>query len=92
LEYPTTPTEVRSFIGLAGYYRHFISNFSKIALPLIALTHKGKQYEWDPSQENAFQTLKLKLCNALILALPDGNDYFVVYCDASHQGLGCVPM
>ncbi|KAI3784091.1 hypothetical protein L1987_43183 [Smallanthus sonchifolius] len=84
--------KVRSFLGLAGYYRHFISNFSKIAVPLTALTHKGKTYAWGPNQEEAFQTLKQKLCNAPILTLPDGNDDLVVYCDASNQGLGCVLM
>ncbi|KAI3687110.1 hypothetical protein L1987_80801 [Smallanthus sonchifolius] len=89
---PKTPTEVRSFLGLAGYYRRFISNFSKIAVPLTALTHKGKTYEWGPKQEEAFQTLKQKLCNAPILTLPDGSDDLVVYCDASNQGLGCVLM
>ncbi|KAI3695411.1 hypothetical protein L1987_78408 [Smallanthus sonchifolius] len=89
---PKTPTEVRSFLGLAGYYRRFISNFSKIVVPLTALTHKGKPYEWGPKQEEAFQTLKQKLCNAPILTLPDGNDDLVVYCDASNQGLGCVLM
>ncbi|KAI3819610.1 hypothetical protein L1987_13451 [Smallanthus sonchifolius] len=89
---PKTPTEVRSFLGLAGYYRRFISNFSKIVVPLTALTHKGKAYEWGPKQEEAFQTLKHKLCNAPILTLPDGNDDLVVYCDASNQGLGCVLM
>ncbi|KAI3808204.1 hypothetical protein L1987_24152 [Smallanthus sonchifolius] len=89
---PKTPTEVRSFLGLAGYYRRFISNFSKIAVPLTALTHKGKTYEWGPKQEEAFQTLKQKLCNAPILTLPDGNDDLVVYCDASNQGLGCILM
>ncbi|KAI3712422.1 hypothetical protein L1987_70978 [Smallanthus sonchifolius] len=89
---PKTPTETRSFLGLAGYYRHFISNFSNISVPLTALTHKGKHYEWGPKQEEAFQTLKHKLCNAPILTLPSGNDDFVVYCDASNQGLGCVLM
>ncbi|KAI3827783.1 hypothetical protein L1987_01866 [Smallanthus sonchifolius] len=89
---PKTPTEVRSFLGLAGYYRRFISNFSKIVVPLTALTHKGKTYEWGPKQEEAFQTLKQKLCNAPILTLPYGNDDLVVYCDASNQGLGCVLM
>ncbi|KAI3776586.1 hypothetical protein L1987_46372 [Smallanthus sonchifolius] len=89
---PKTPTEVRSFLGLAGYYRRFISNFSKIAVPLNALTHKGKPYEWGPKQEEAFQTLKQKLCNAPILTLPDGDDDLVIYCDASNQGLGCVLM
>ncbi|KAI3809203.1 hypothetical protein L1987_25173 [Smallanthus sonchifolius] len=89
---PKTPTEVRSFLGLTGYYRRFISNFSKIAVPLTALSHKSKHYEWGPKQEEAFQLLKQKLCNASILTLPDGNDDLVVYCDASNQGLGCVLM
>ncbi|KAI3725001.1 hypothetical protein L1987_64772 [Smallanthus sonchifolius] len=75
---PKTPTEVRSFLGLAGYYRRFISNFSKIVVPLTALTHKGKHYEWGPKQEEAFQLLKQKLCNAPILTLPNGNDDLVV--------------
>ncbi|KAI3813853.1 hypothetical protein L1987_18588 [Smallanthus sonchifolius] len=75
---PKTPTEVRSFLGLVGYYRRFISNFSKIDVPLTALTHKGKHYEWGPKQEEAFQLLKQKLCNAPILTLPDGNDDLVV--------------
>ncbi|KAI3805555.1 hypothetical protein L1987_28049 [Smallanthus sonchifolius] len=89
---PKTPTEVHSFLGLAGYYRRFISNFSKIDVPLTALTHKGKHYEWGPKQEEAFQLLKQKLCNAPILTLPDGNNDLVVYCDASNQGLDCVLM
>ncbi|KAK9077950.1 hypothetical protein SSX86_002007 [Deinandra increscens subsp. villosa] len=89
---PTTPTEVRSFLGLAGYYRRFIANFSRIAVPLTALTQKSQPFEWGPAQESAFQTLKQMLCEAPILTLPDGTDDFVVYCDASHQGLGCVLM
>ena len=89
---PSTPSEVRSFLGLAGYYRRFISNFSRIATPLTLLTHKGKPYEWGSAQEEAFQILKHKLCNAPILSLPDGTDDFTVYCDASNQGLGCVLM
>ncbi|KAD4180492.1 hypothetical protein E3N88_29083 [Mikania micrantha] len=89
---PKTPTEVRSFLGLAGYYRRFIANFSKIAVPLTSLTQKDKPYVWGSQQEEAFQTLKHKLCNAPILTLPDGNDDFVVYCDASNQGLRCVLM
>jgi len=89
---PKTPTEVRSFLGLAGYYRRFISNFSKIAKPLTILTQKNRPYEWGDEQKEAFETLKEKLCNAPILSLPEGNDDFVVYCDASIQGLGCVLM
>ncbi|KAD3640682.1 hypothetical protein E3N88_29905 [Mikania micrantha] len=89
---PTTPTEIRSFLGLAGYYRRFISNFSKIALPLTKLTQKSEPFVWTCKQEEAFRTLKQRLCNAPILTLPEGSDDFVVYCDASHQGLGCVLM
>ncbi|GJX73162.1 putative reverse transcriptase domain-containing protein [Tanacetum coccineum] len=83
-----TPFEVRSFLGLAGYYRRFIEDFSKIAKPLTVLTRKSKTYDWGEEQENAFQTLKDKLCNAPVLALPDGSKDFVVYCDASGLGLG----
>ncbi|GKE43097.1 putative reverse transcriptase domain-containing protein, partial [Tanacetum coccineum] len=89
---PTTPTEVRQFLGLAGYYRRFIKDFSKIAKSLTELTQKNKKYIWGKDQETAFQLLKQKLCKATILALPEGNDNFVVYCDASHQGLGAILM
>ncbi|GJS21556.1 reverse transcriptase domain-containing protein [Tanacetum coccineum] len=89
---PTTPSKVRSFLGLAGYYRRFIENFSKIAKPLTTLTQKNQKYEWGEKQEKAFQTLKDNLCNAPILSLPDGVEDFVVYCDVSNQGLGCVLM
>ncbi|GKD14899.1 putative reverse transcriptase domain-containing protein [Tanacetum coccineum] len=88
----TTPTEVRQFLGLAGYYRRFIEGFSKIRKSLTELTQKNKKYIWGENQEPAFQLLKQKLCEALILALPERNDDFVVYCDASHQGLGAVLM
>ncbi|GKD81052.1 putative reverse transcriptase domain-containing protein [Tanacetum coccineum] len=89
---PTTPTKVRQFLGLAGYYRRFIKGFSKIAKSLTELTHKNKKYIWGENQESAFQLLKQKLCEAPILALPEGNDDFVVYYNASHQGLGAVLM
>ncbi|GKE16664.1 putative reverse transcriptase domain-containing protein [Tanacetum coccineum] len=89
---PSTPAEVRQFLGLAGYYRRFIKDFSKIAKSVTELTQKNKKYIWGEDQESAFQLLKQKLCEALILALPEGNDDFVVYCDASHQGLGAVLM
>ncbi|GJU82898.1 reverse transcriptase domain-containing protein, partial [Tanacetum coccineum] len=89
---PTTPSEIQSFLGLAGYYRWFIINFSKIAKPLTSLTQKNQKYVWGVEQEEAFQTLKNNLCDAPILTLPDGVEDFVVYCDASNQGLGCVLM
>ncbi|GJU26511.1 putative reverse transcriptase domain-containing protein [Tanacetum coccineum] len=87
-----TLSEVRSFLGLAGYYRRFIENFSKIAKSLTILTQKSKTFDWDEEHEFAFQTLKDKLCNAPVLALPDGPEDFVVYCVASGIGLGCVLM
>ncbi|GKB25470.1 putative reverse transcriptase domain-containing protein [Tanacetum coccineum] len=89
---PTTPSEVRSFLGLAGYYRRFIANFSKIAKPLTSLTQKNQKYEWGEEQKAAFQTLKNNLCDAPVLSLPDGVEDFIVYCDTSNQGLGCVLM
>ncbi|GJX93835.1 reverse transcriptase domain-containing protein [Tanacetum coccineum] len=89
---PTTPTEVCQFLGLAGYYQRFIKDFSKIAKPLTELTQKNRKYIGGENQELAFQLLKRNLCEAPILALPEGNNDFVVYCDASHQGLGAVLM
>ncbi|GJR93334.1 putative reverse transcriptase domain-containing protein [Tanacetum coccineum] len=87
---PTTPTEIRQFLGLVGYYRRFIKDFSKISKSLTELTQKNKKYIWGEDQESDFQLLKQNLCEAPILALPKGNDDFVVYCDASLQGLGAV--
>ncbi|GJU64580.1 putative nucleotidyltransferase, ribonuclease H [Tanacetum coccineum] len=89
---PTTPSEIRQFLGLVGYYRRFIEGFSKIAKPMIELTQKNQKFDWGKEQEEAFQLLKQKLCVAPILALPEGSDDFVVYCDASIKGLGAVLM
>ncbi|GJY44728.1 putative reverse transcriptase domain-containing protein [Tanacetum coccineum] len=89
---PKTPTEIRQFLGLAGYYRRFIEGFSKIAKSMTKLTQKGIKFDWGEKEENAFQLIKQKLCSALILALPEGSEDFVVYCDASHKGLGAVLM
>ncbi|GKA76388.1 putative reverse transcriptase domain-containing protein [Tanacetum coccineum] len=94
---PTTPTKVRQFLGLVGYYRRFIEGFSLISKPLIKLTRKNKKYEWgkeeeEEEEEEAFQTLKQKLCSVPILALPEGTEDFVVYCDASLKGYGAVLM
>nr|GEX52844.1 putative reverse transcriptase domain-containing protein [Tanacetum cinerariifolium] len=89
---PTTPIEIRQFLGLTGYYRRFIKDFSKIAKSLTILTQKDKKFVWGEDQEMAFQILKQKLCKDPILALPEGNDDFVVYYDASIQGLGVVLM
>nr|GEZ44549.1 reverse transcriptase domain-containing protein [Tanacetum cinerariifolium] len=80
-----TPTKIRQFLGLAGYYRRFIKDFSKIAKSLTILTQIDKKFVWGEDQEMAFQILKQKLYKAPILALPEGNNDFVVYCDASIQ-------
>nr|GFB60776.1 putative reverse transcriptase domain, retroviral aspartyl protease [Tanacetum cinerariifolium] len=87
---PTTPTKVRQFLGLAGYYQRFIKGFSLISKPLSKLTQKNKKYEWGMEEKEAFQTLKQKLCSAPILALPEGIENFIVYCDASLKGFEAV--
>ncbi|GKB13006.1 putative reverse transcriptase domain-containing protein [Tanacetum coccineum] len=91
-KFSKTLLEVHSFLGLARYYRRFIENFSILAKPLTILTKKLKEYVWGEEQERAFQTLKYKLCNVPVLALPDKLEDFVVYCDASGLRLGCVLM
>ncbi|GKA23868.1 putative reverse transcriptase domain-containing protein [Tanacetum coccineum] len=75
---------------LAGYYRRFIEGFSKIAKPMTKLTQKKVKFEWGDKQEAAFQLLKQKLCSAPILALPEGSEDFIAYCDASKKGLGAI--
>jgi hypothetical protein len=89
---PTTTTEVRSFLGLAGYYRRFIEGFSKIAKPMTELTRKDKAFVWSEACEKSFQELKKRLTTAPVLTLPDNHKNFVIYCEASRQGRGCVLM
>nr|GEW30740.1 putative reverse transcriptase domain-containing protein [Tanacetum cinerariifolium] len=89
---PKTLMEIRQFLGLAGYYRRFIEGFSKIAKSMTKLTQKGIKFDWGKKEEDAFQLIKQKLYSASILALPEGSKDFVVYCDASHKGLGVVLM
>nr|GFB00822.1 putative reverse transcriptase domain-containing protein [Tanacetum cinerariifolium] len=89
---PKTPTEIRQFLGLVGYYRRSIKGFSKIAKSMTKLTQKGIKFDWGEKEENTFQLIKQKLCSAPILALPEGSEDFVVNCDASHKGLGAVLM
>ncbi|GKE52284.1 putative reverse transcriptase domain-containing protein [Tanacetum coccineum] len=79
---PKTPTEIRPFLGLARYYQIFIKGFSKIVKSMTKLTHKGVKFDWGDKQEAAFQLIKQKLCSAPILALPEGSEDFIVYCDA----------
>ncbi|KAL0541612.1 hypothetical protein IC582_021665 [Cucumis melo] len=89
---PSTVSEVRSFLGLAGYYRWFVENFSRIATPLTQLTRKGAPFVWSKACEDSFQKLKQKLVTAPVLTVPDGSGSFVIYSDASKKGLGCVLM
>ncbi|KAL6223443.1 hypothetical protein ACLB2K_006830 [Fragaria x ananassa] len=80
---PTTMTKICSFLGLAGYYRRFVQNISKIAAPLSGLTKKGVKFEWSDQCEQSFQELKNRLTSAPVLALPDDSGEYVVFCDAS---------
>ena len=80
---PTTVGEIRSFLGLAGYYRRFIENFSKIAKPMTELLKKDTKFKWTEECEASFQELKKRLVTALVLILPDQTKDFEVYCDAS---------
>ncbi|KAK8947216.1 hypothetical protein KSP39_PZI007468 [Platanthera zijinensis] len=82
--------EVRSFLGLAGYYRRFVENFAQIALPLTALTRKDQKFVWTPECTRAFVELKSRLTTAPVLTSPCGTDGFEIYSDASGSGLGCV--
>jgi ribonuclease HI len=91
-EQPLNVTDVKSFLGLAGYYRRFIENFSMIAKPMTELLKKNTKFEWSEACEKSFQELKKRLTIAPVLTLPDIKKDFVVYCDASKQGLGCVLM
>ncbi|XP_028805181.1 uncharacterized protein LOC114760092 [Neltuma alba] len=91
-EWPKMVTEVRSFLGLAQYYRRFIRDFSRIALLLTKLIWKNQPFEWDVKCEVSFQELKQKLTSTLVLIMPDPTLPYVVYIDASKQGLGCMLM
>ncbi|GKC48454.1 putative reverse transcriptase domain-containing protein [Tanacetum coccineum] len=86
--FPKSPTEICQFLGLASYYRRFIEGFSKIAKSMTKLTQKNVKFDWGEKEEAAFQLIKQKLCSAPILALSKGLENFIVYCDASHKGLG----
>jgi hypothetical protein len=89
---PSTVSEVRSFLGLAGYYRRFIEGFSKIAKPMTSLLEKGKEFKWTWECQESFNQLRFKLMAAPVLIMPDLQKSFDIYCDASRQGLGCVLM
>jgi len=89
---PTNITEVCSFLGMAGYYRRFAEEFSKLALPLTKLLWKDHKFTWTEECKASFQELKQRLVIASVLTIPKGNEGFMVYSDASRQGLGCVLM
>ena len=89
---PKSVVKIRSFVGLAGYYRRFIEGFSKIVAPLTQLTRKDQPFVWTDRCEENFKELKHRLTSAPVLIIPDVSKPFEVYCDASHQGLGCVLM
>jgi hypothetical protein len=89
---PTTVRQIQSFLGLAGYYRRFFPDFSRIAKTMAQLLKKGVKYEWSQKCEDAFHTLRQHLTTAPVLAQPDNTKSFEVYCDASGTGLGCVLM
>ena len=83
---PTTVPEIRSFLGLAGYYRRFVPEFSKVARPMTELLKKGVRFSWDDKCEQAFQTLRKLLTSAPVLAQPDITRPFDMYCAASGTG------
>jgi hypothetical protein len=89
---PTTVRQIQSFLGLAGYYRRFIPDFSRIAKPMTELLKKGVKFDWDQKCEDAFHAMRQHLTTAPVLAQPDNTKSFDVYCDASGTGLGCVLM
>ena len=87
---PKTATEVRSFLGLAGYYRHYVKGFAAIAAPLHALTRKDAVFHWSEDCQTAFDQLKTRLTTSPITAFPDFNQEFRLYTDASTAGLGAI--
>ena len=91
-ERPKSVFEIRSFLGLVGYYRRFIDDFSRLATPMTRLTRKEVKFVWDDSCERAFQELKRKLTSTPMLIVSERGQRYTVYCDALKDGLGCVLM
>ena len=89
---PTSVHQIRSFLGLVGYYRRFIPDFSRIAKPMTELLKKDVKFKWDAKCDEAFHTLRAHLTTAPVLAQPDNSKSYDVYCDASGTGLGYVLM
>jgi hypothetical protein len=89
---PTSVSDIRNFLGLAGYYQRFIEGFSKISKPMTELLQKDKQFKWMPACVSSFQELKKRLTTAPVLVMLDLEKPFSIYYDASGQGLWCVLM
>jgi hypothetical protein len=89
---PKSVHQIRSFLGLAGYYRRFIPDLSRIAKPMTELLKKGVKFVWSEECDQTFHTLRKHLTSAPILTQPDMSKLFEVFCDASGTGLGCVLM
>ena len=87
---PTSVTEVRSFIGLASYYRRFVNDFSRIAAPLNALMQKDRRFEWSQEAQDSFEELKAALTSPPILAMPQDEGVFILDTDASADAIGAV--
>jgi hypothetical protein len=87
---PQNILDIRSFLGLVGYYRRFIEGFFKISKPMTKLLEKGKTFEWMPRREASFQELKKRLTTTSVLTMPNMEKSFSIYCDAYRQDLGCV--
>jgi hypothetical protein len=85
---PTTVMQVRSFLGLVGFYRCFVRDFSTIAAPLHGLTKNRVPFQWGPAQQQAFDALKLNLTQAPLMQLPDFEKTFELECDARGIGIG----
>ena len=91
-ERPKNVAEIRSFLGLTDYYRRFVKDLSSIVAPMTRLTSKEVRFEWDAECENTFRELKVRLTSAPVLTIPDSEELYEVYTDASGSRLGCVLM
>jgi hypothetical protein len=89
---PSSVIQIRSFLGLMGYYRCLIEGFSKIAKHMTSLLEKGKEFKWTHECQESFNQLKFRLMSPLVLVMPNLQKGFDIYCDACRQGLGCVLM
>ncbi|KAL4153262.1 hypothetical protein QTP88_001095 [Uroleucon formosanum] len=87
---PTTVKEIKSFLGLTGYYRNFVPDYGKIAKPITNLLRKGIEFIWTSECQEAFEKLKIILCNEPLLRYPDFEKPFIITCDASNYAVGCV--